>query len=286
MNDYSKINNDEYQVKSFISHSGNNEKLIQENITLKSDILIYKEDINRLTEMNNKLENELENYKRKIFDLIKVNEQYEKEILDKNNQINQLKDSINNINLFDNFNNDFPIGSRFSYRQKINEIVINNKTLNENNVRLITENKYLNEQISNLIKENQDLINKINCFNKRENEQINYLDVKLKNFEDNLDNISKENNQLKISNDKYLGEIDLIKNKNEHLEKKLLKKKNELNEILTKYNIIEDQNRNLDLLKRKKEEEQEKEKESRKQIFNDLKNKIEYYKSKLNKKEN
>ena len=42
MNDYSKINNDEYQVKSFISHSGNNEKLIQENIT--SDILIYKED--------------------------------------------------------------------------------------------------------------------------------------------------------------------------------------------------------------------------------------------------
>ena len=49
--------------------------------------------------------------------------------------------------------------------------------------------------------------------------------MKLKSFEDNLDNISKENNKLKISNDKYLGEIDLIKNKNEHLEKKLLKKK-------------------------------------------------------------
>ncbi len=55
--------------------------------------------------------------------------------------------------------------------------------------------------------------------NKRENEQINYLDVKLKNFENNLDNISKENHILKISNDKYLGEIDLIKNKNEHLKK-------------------------------------------------------------------
>ena len=282
MNDYSKINNDEYQVKSFISHSGNNEKLIQENITLKSDILIYKEDINRLTEMNNKLENELENYKRKIFDLIKVNELYEKEILDKNNQINQLKSSINNINLFDNFYNDVPIGSRLSYRQKINEIVINNKNLNENNLKLITENKYLNEQISKLIKEKEDLINQINCFSKRENEQINYLDVKLKNFENNLDNISKENHILKISNDKYLGEIDLIKNKNENLEKKLLKKKNELNEILTKYNIMEDKNRNLDLLKRKNEEE----KENRKQIFNDLKTKIEHYKSKLNKEEN
>ena len=36
------------------------------------------------------------------------------------------------------------------------------------------------------------------------------MDVKLKNFENNLDNISKENHILKISNDKYLGEIDLI----------------------------------------------------------------------------
>ena len=79
--------------------------------------------------------------------------------------------------------------------------------------------------------------------------------MKLKNFEDNLDNISKENFILKISNDKYLGEIDLIKNKNENLEKKLLKKKNELNEILTKYNIMEDKNRNLDILKRKNEQE-------------------------------
>ena len=257
MNDFSKINNDEYQVKSFISNSGNNEKLLQENITLKSDILIYKDDINRLTEMNKKLENELENYKRKIFDLIKVNESYEKEILDKNNQINQLKSSINNICLFDNFNNNFPIGSRLSYREKINDIIINNKILNEDNLKLITENKYLKENISNLIKEKEELINQINCFNKRENEQINYLDVKLKSFEDNLDNISKENNKLKISNDKYLGEIDLIKNKNEHLEQKLLKKKNKLNQLLTKYNIMEDQKRDLDLLKRKNEEELE-----------------------------
>ena len=81
--------------------------------------------------------------------------------------------------------------------------------------------------------------------------------MKLKSFEDNLDNISKENNKLKISNDKYLGEIDLIKNKNEHLEQKLLKKKNKLNQLLTKYNIMEDQKRDLDLLKRKNEEELE-----------------------------
>ena len=120
-------------------------KFIQEKRSLKSDILIYKEDINRLTEMNNKLEEELYNYKRKLFDLIKVNELHEKEILDKNNQINQLKSSLNNINLFDTFYNDVPIANRLSYRQKVNEIVINNKNLNDNNLRLIKENKYLNE---------------------------------------------------------------------------------------------------------------------------------------------
>ena len=47
--------------------------------------------------------------------------------------------------------------------------------------------------------------------------------MKLKNFEDNLDNISKENFILKISNDNHLGEIDLIKIKM-NIQKKNTKK--------------------------------------------------------------
>ncbi len=43
-------------MKSFISNSGNNEKYFQENITLKCDILICKDNINKLIEMNNKFD--------------------------------------------------------------------------------------------------------------------------------------------------------------------------------------------------------------------------------------
>ena len=56
MNYFSKIKKDKYKMKSFISNSGNNEKYLQENITLKCDILIYKDNINKLIEMNNKFD--------------------------------------------------------------------------------------------------------------------------------------------------------------------------------------------------------------------------------------
>jgi hypothetical protein len=56
MNYFSKIKKDKYKMKSFISNSGNNEKYLQENITLKCDILIYKDDTNKLIEMNNKFD--------------------------------------------------------------------------------------------------------------------------------------------------------------------------------------------------------------------------------------
>ena len=36
------------------------ERILQENVTLKSDTLIFREDIKHLTEVNKKLENELE----------------------------------------------------------------------------------------------------------------------------------------------------------------------------------------------------------------------------------
>ena len=44
----SKMDNPEY------------ERILQENVTLKSDTLIFREDIKHLTEVNKRLESELE----------------------------------------------------------------------------------------------------------------------------------------------------------------------------------------------------------------------------------
>ena len=58
----SKMDNPEY------------ERILQENVTLKSDTLIFREDIKHLTEVNKRLESELEISRKKILDLVNEND--------------------------------------------------------------------------------------------------------------------------------------------------------------------------------------------------------------------
>jgi hypothetical protein len=60
------INSSNYKYQNNeVSESIDREKLIQENITLKSDCMIYREDINYLTEINKNLEMEMEHIRKK-----------------------------------------------------------------------------------------------------------------------------------------------------------------------------------------------------------------------------
>lgn len=269
MNNYEEIN----KTNSFLLSQNDNEKLLQENISLKSNNYMYKEDINNLLNINNNLREELENYKRKLFDLIKINESYEKEILNKNIQIEQLKNSLNEISLFNNFQNDIPMGKKIPIKQQIQEIKLDNKKLNEDNIKLLTENKFLNDKILTLLKEKDELCKQLNNYKYDENERINYLENTLKNFEKKLDNISSENIALKISNDKYLDEINLIKNENENLNEKLIRNKNKILEQTNINNNPEEININNKNLTEKETNKQK--------IYDELQNKIQKYKVKI-----
>ena len=67
---YSSIIND---TKYFFNQVNDLEKIQQENITLKADSIIYREDISSLVELNNKYSQDLEIARRKILDLIYKN---------------------------------------------------------------------------------------------------------------------------------------------------------------------------------------------------------------------
>ena len=202
-----KLKNEDH-TKSFISQSMEFEKLQQENITLKADTLIYREDISHLSEVNKKLENELENCRKKILELINNNDSYEKELLNKNLQVNQLTEAISRLRLFDNPEVDFTIENRKNKEQKIQELIFNNKNLNDDNIKLITENKLLNEKLMSVVKDKEDLCKELNFCKQRENEQINLLEEKIQNLENQLNSISKENISLRMNDEKYLREIE------------------------------------------------------------------------------
>ncbi len=283
MNDFVKAKNDEINhTKSFISQSMEYEKLQQENITLKADTLIYREDIAHLSEVNKKLENELELCRKKILDLINNNDSYEKELLNRNLQVNQLTEAITRLRLFDNPEVDFTIENRKNKDQKIQELAFQNKNLNDDNIKLVTENKILNEKLMNVIKEKEDLCKELNYCKQRENEQINLLEDKIQNLENQLNSISKENISLRLTDEKYLREIELIRKEKENFANKLTKKKDQLNELSIKYNSLEEKCRQLEFEKQLNQnvvKDTVQKDNNKKEIFNDLYNKIQLFKS-------
>ena len=285
MNDFVKAKNDEINhTKSFISQSMEYEKLQQENITLKADTLIYREDIAHLSEVNKKLENELELCRKKILDLINNNDSYEKELLNRNLQVNQLTEAITRLRLFDNPEVDFTIENRKNKDQKIQELAFQNKNLNDDNIKLVTENKILNEKLMNVIKEKEDLCKELNYCKQRENEQINLLEDKIQNLENQLNSISKENISLRLTDEKYLREIELIRKEKENFANKLTKKKDQLNELSIKYNSLEEKCRQLEFEKQLNQnvvKDSVQKDNNKKEIFNDLYNKIQLFKSQV-----
>ena len=288
MNDYVKSKNEEINhTKSFISQSMEYEKIQQENITLKADTLIYREDIAHLSEINKKLENELELCRKKILELINNNDSYEKELLNRNLQVNQLTEAITRLRLFDNPEVDFTIENRKNKDQKIQELAFQNKNLNDDNIKLVTENKILNEKLMNVIKENDDLCKELNFCKQKENEQINLLEDKIQNLENQLNSISKENISLRLTDEKYLREIELIRKEKENFANKLTKKKDQLNELSIKYNSLEEKCKQLEFEKQLNQnvvKETVQRDNNKKEIFNDLYNKIQLFKSQVKNK--
>jgi len=288
MNDYVKSKNEEINhTKSFISQSMEYEKIQQENITLKADTLIYREDIAHLSEINKKLENELELCRKKILELINNNDSYEKELLNRNLQVNQLTEAITRLRLFDNPEVDFTIENRKNKDQKIQELAFQNKNLNDDNIKLVTENKILNEKLMNVIKEKDDLCKELNFCKQKENEQINLLEDKIQNLENQLNSISKENISLRLTDEKYLREIELIKKEKENFANKLTKKKDQLNQLSIKYNSLEEKCKQLEFEKQLNQnvvKETVQRDNNKKEIFNDLYNKIQLFKSQVKNK--
>jgi len=288
MNDYVKSKNEEINhTKSFISQSMEYEKIQQENITLKADTLIYREDIAHLSEINKKLENELDLCRKKILELINNNDSYEKELLNRNLQVNQLTEAITRLRLFDNPEVDFTIENRKNKDQKIQELAFQNKNLNDDNIKLVTENKILNEKLMNVIKEKDDLCKELNFCKQKENEQINLLEDKIQNLENQLNSISKENISLRLTDEKYLREIELIKKEKENFANKLTKKKEQLNQLSIKYNSLEEKCKQLEFEKQLNQnvvKETVQRDNNKKEIFNDLYNKIQLFKSQVKNK--
>ena len=264
------------------------ERILQENVTLKSDTLIFREDIKHLTEVNKRLESELEISRKKILDLVNENDNYQNQLCQKSLEIDKLTQAITRLRLFDNPDVEFTLENRKNKDQRIQELEFENKNLTEEKIKLSTEHRILIERFNEFKSQNDDLSKELNFSKMRENEQINVLEDKIRNLELQLDSIGRENNSLRLTDEKFRRELQLITKEKETYLNKYQKKKDQLNQLSQRYNELDMQYKRIQLdyqglltAQNMKEEHKVQKDNGKQKVFDDLYRKIQLFKTQM-----
>ena len=276
-------------AKSLFSQVNDIEKLQQENITLKADSIIFREDISNLVQSNEKYTQDLEIARKKIMELIDKCDEIEKEINHKEFQIDKLNEILARLRLYENQDVEFKIINNKSKDEVLHEIEYNVKIGKDENNKLIKDKKFLEEKIQNLI-ENKNDFNRNNIINnERENKIINELEEKIRILEKGIMNLNDQNNILNINNTKMEKELENLYADKKNYEEKYIKEKEEFEKLQLSYNnlynkyhhVLIESNKKIvkkEIIKRNKSEKNLKKNKS---VINELYNKIQILKTKV-----
>ena len=276
-------------AKSLFSQVNDIEKLQQENITLKADSIIFREDISNLVQSNEKYTQDLEIARKKIMELIDKCNEIEKEINHKEFQIDKLNEILARLRLYENQDVEFKIINNKSKDEVLHEIEYNVKIGKDENNKLIKDKKFLEEKIQNLI-ENKNDFNRNNIINnERENKIINELEEKVRILEKGIMNLNDQNNILNINNTKMEKELENLYADKKNYEEKYNKEKEEFEKLQLSYNnlynkyhhVLIESNKKIvkkEIIKRNKSEKNLKKNKS---VINELYNKIQILKTKV-----
>lgn len=276
-------------AKSLFSQVNDIEKLQQENITLKADSIIFREDISNLVQSNEKYTQDLEIARKKIMELIDKCNEIEKEINHKEFQIDKLNEILARLRLYENQDVEFKIINNKSKDEVLHEIEYNVKIGKDENNKLIKDKKILEEKIQNLI-ENKNDFNRNNIINnERENKIINELEEKIRILEKGIMNLNDQNNILNINNTKMEKELENLYADKKNYEEKYNKEKEEFEKLQLSYNnlynkyqhVLIESNKKIvkkEIIKRNKSQKNLKKNKS---VINELYNKIQILKTKV-----
>ena len=253
INSSNELNN----TRNFINQSNEFEKIQQENNILKTDALIYREDIANLIEQNKKLAEDLETSRKKILQLISKNNDIVKEINQRDFQISKLNDAIVRLRFYKNSDLEY----NKSKEQVLNEAELEYKALSEEKNILNNEKKILEKKIKELINFKEDLDHNISYKNNENEKDIREMKTKVMILENEIRNLNLENNSLNISTAKSEKEVENLLIEKNNLENQYLNKNEEFIKLQNDYNNLNDKYQQL-LIENKNEIEYQEKKRS------------------------
>ena len=240
-NKYFQLNKEEYPDVSNESYLENELKSLKlDYISLNNDNIIFREDINKLVEINKQLERSLEEERSHNYELAKENDILNNEnrnLYRKIDEVNQKISQMKSISL----NEEGLINKQIYLEEKLNEKEMKCQMILDENNKINSEYKLLNDNYIRLQENNTNKEKELNELKLIHEEKLNEIEDKMEILMEEIDNLKNENNELK--------------RQNENLRNKIIDKENEKDEYYNKYKEIKIKN---EMIKKENEEIHEK----------------------------
>ena len=254
-------------------------------IALNNDNIIYREDINKLMEVNKKLEKELSDERNHNYALAKENDKLNNDNQNLFKKIDDINQKITQIKVISQNEKEI-MDKQIYFEEKINEKDFECKKILEDNNKLNLEYNLLNDKYTRLKEKNNEEEKELNLLKNVQEEKINEIEKKLVLLINEMNKLKNENNDLKIQNENYRNNI--MKNdreKNEYYNKyKEQKIKNdminkEIQDIQLKYKEYQKKLEKKEEKKIIKENMRKNKSENKIKVIQDLQKRIQEYKT-------
>ena len=261
------------------------EKIKQEQATLKSDNIIFREDINRLTDLNRHLENELIEQRNRNIELANDNEQI---LQEKNKLEKELKTALETIekNKLKETSLEQYYNERLMLQNRMRDNESELRKTQEEKSKYEIDFKVLQARFNELQIKDEKLNQEYTESKKKHDEEINKIEEKIEILMKEIEKLQKENGNLRVDNEKKINDINNITIQRDNFKEKFdeEKKRNELligriGEIENEFRMLQNDKNEEMMNKYRNEEIKKNRNETKNKIISELQSRIQNYKN-------
>ena len=261
------------------------EKIKQEQATLKSDNIIFREDINRLTDLNRHLENELIEQRNRNIELANDNEQI---LQEKNKLEKELKTALETIekNKLKETSLEQYYNERLMLQNRMRDNESELRKTQEEKSKYEIDFKVLQARFNELQIKDEKLNQEYTESKKKHDEEINKIEEKIEILMKEIEKLQKENGNLRLDNEKKINDINNITIQRDNFKEKFdeEKKRNELligriGEIENEFRLLQNDKNEEKMNKYRNEEIKKNRNETKNKIISELQSRIQNYKN-------
>ena len=261
------------------------EKIKQEQATLKSDNIIFREDINRLTDLNRHLENELIEQRNRNIELANDNEQI---LQEKNKLEKELKTALETIekNKLKETSLEQYYNERLMLQNRMRDNESELRKTQEEKSKYEIDFKVLQARFNELQIKDEKLNQEYTESKKKHDEEINKIEEKIEIIMKEIEKLQKENGNLRLDNEKKINDINNITIQRDNFKEKFdeEKKRNELligriGEIENEFRLLQNDKNEEMMNKYRNEEIKKNRNETKNKIISELQSRIQNYKN-------